>query len=922
MSTSGASKLKSAIEPSNFTATMQLNRYLMGIYKSLPQSCDTKFPHLPEKAFITLAVIEKELVSRANADVFTKGTLHGHADEILKTKKPIAIEAVLEPPKGQHKNMKCVFIEGAPGVGKSTFAVEFCRMQEKLGIYTLTVLLRLREKHVQGIKTTTDLFYQYPDIQQAVTKEVIACQGKNMLFVLDGFDEFPADLRRDSFLVELIQGKHLPKCTVLVTSRPSATADLHYSCKSQIHRHIEILGFTHECIRQYAESMLSNQPDVLQDFLKYISKNPAIHGMMYIPLNSAIVLEVYKANRTTGKPVPCTMTQLYMELCLVLLRKYLVENHDPLVNHLKGYCKLEDIPNALKQKVLKLGKVALDGALRQQITFDHLPDGCVDLGFMNVSTELYLGIKSVVSYSFLHLTLQEFLAAFYVSQLSNAEQRLLFTEKLVITEDIFPTASHLDALWRFMAGLTGFKEVGWELVCRSTQVGPRPEWYYSSTLYLNLHYGQLLIHCLFEVQDESSIKAACDVIAKKYQKERHNSIVFIETNVHTPFDCYAVGYCVAASEHEWRLNLVKVGGNEVIEMLGCGLRSVNDVCGHLRVLNVAENSMTYEVISYFSTFPLNQIHMLDLHDNQLNQDALDCLAGALPHMVNLSCLDISRNPGSPLTGGLVKLFQELINTVMIDKLAVHEINLGPTDIQALSQLIKSRPTSSLKLKIGDKDISSECVALMMETLLSASSLETLELWWIKYNHENAKMFKLLEYNTSLVNLRLMNSWVGMNLALPYVAKALQTNKSLKYLSFCVSPRVPFPPHIRIYSSSSSFREYDIGSDSIKSLSEMLMVNKALTKLELASDKLTKDDVFTLSDALQHNSTLAFLCLTEEVTKTIDERIVPCHWEATAHLYQQNEFYGTQIMPLKSAKCKSASISICQSIRTVSTAGST
>ena len=137
----------------------------------------------------------------------------------------------------------------------------------------------------------------------------------------------------------------------------------------------------------------------------------------------------------------------------------------------------------------------------------------------------------------------------------------------------------------------------------------------------------------------------------------------------------------------------------------------------------------------------------------------------------------------------------------------------------------------------------------------------------------------------------MNSWVGMNLA------------SLKLLSFCVSPRVPFPPDIRRYSSSSSFREYDIGSDSIKSLSEMLMVNKALTKLELASDKLTKDDVFTLSDALQHNSTLAFLCLTEEVTKTIDEHIVPCRWEATAHLYQQNEFYGTQIMPLKSAKCK-------------------
>ena len=63
--------------------------------------------------------------------------------------------------------------------------------------------------------------------------------------------------------------------------------------------------------------------------------------MIDIPLNSAIVLEIYKVNRTTGKPVPCTMTQLYTELCLVLLRKYLVENNDPLADQLQG--KLEDI---------------------------------------------------------------------------------------------------------------------------------------------------------------------------------------------------------------------------------------------------------------------------------------------------------------------------------------------------------------------------------------------------------------------------------------------------------------------------------------------------------------------------------------------------------------------------------------------------
>ena len=67
------------------------------------------------------------------------------------------------------------------------------------------------------------------------------------------------------------------------------------------------------------------------------------------------------------------------------------ENNDLLADQLQG--KLEDIPTALRAQVLKLGKLALEGALKQQITFEQLPDGCVDLGFMNITTELYLGKK-------------------------------------------------------------------------------------------------------------------------------------------------------------------------------------------------------------------------------------------------------------------------------------------------------------------------------------------------------------------------------------------------------------------------------------------------------------------------------------------------------------------------------------------------
>ena len=50
--------------------------------------------------------------------------------------------------------------------------------------------------------------------------------------------------------------------------------------------------------------------------------------------------------------------------------------------------------------------------------------------------------------------------------------------------------------------------------------------------------------------------------------------------------------CISASGHEWRLTLVNIGGNEIVEMLSCGLCSVGDVHGCFRMLNIAKNSLT------------------------------------------------------------------------------------------------------------------------------------------------------------------------------------------------------------------------------------------------------------------------------------------------------------------------------------------
>lgn len=146
--------------------------------------------------------------------------------------------------------------------------------------------------------------------------------------------------------MQVVQG-HLPKATVLLTGRP--TANLVSVCRTLNHKHIEVLGFTQEQIEEYAQSVFISDPSLLEDFLKYLSLNPSINSMMYIPLYRAIVIEIYQENRTAGRPIPQTMTQLYTELTLTLIRGYMSElGKDPEDLDCDS---LEDLPDNLKSQL-------------------------------------------------------------------------------------------------------------------------------------------------------------------------------------------------------------------------------------------------------------------------------------------------------------------------------------------------------------------------------------------------------------------------------------------------------------------------------------------------------------------------------------------------------------------------------------------
>ena len=676
------------------------------MYHNTPLATRDKLPYFCGKVFIKLALILNKVVTRDKADHFTRLTLRGEIDTILKAKQPITMEDVLKD-----NDTRLVVVEGAPGIGKSTLAWELCRQWptlESLKCFSLVVLLRLREEGVQTATAISDLLYHHnTELCRCVGEEVERREGEGVLLVFDGFDEFPAELRRKSLVAEMIRGSYLPNATVLVTSRPSATAQLLSVCQAHVGKHIEVVGFSGKEIQEYAESIFGCGSQLLASFQTYLSVNPVVRGMMYNPLNCGMVVEVYRNSSLSDRPIPHTQTQLYTELSLCLLSRHLSAAEDPLARRLPD--RLEDVPHDsdLYQQLVRLGRLAFEGRVREEVIFRELPRGWSALGLLNTCSELY-GRRENVTYNFLHLTLQEYLGAFYISQLPASEQRKLFVEHRKL--------GHLNVVWRFVAGLTRMQAIGWEeFRGRKVNEEGRDRGYEVGDGVVRVWPS--VVQCLYEAQDGGSCASVFGQSKVEYRGRWYS----------TPFDAYAVGYCVSLCRNDWNVDLRLNGlGPEVVEMLVCGLKSVQYGGGSVRELWLSRNPITDEGMRFLQQFPhqiLQQMRTLDLSHCGLGQKGFDLLADTVPLLSSLESLNISANPGG--NGSTVKLLQALGKHPTVEQLRMHGTGIGRDDVMALCEVIQ--PSGSLReLTIGrDTDLSPEYLQQLVGTMLSLPLLRTL-----------------------------------------------------------------------------------------------------------------------------------------------------------------------------------------------------
>ena len=634
--------------------------------------------------------------------------MEGNIDKVCG-RENITEEQILDLCAEQVGKGRVIVIEGAPGIGKSTLAWELCRKWEEyasMEAYSLVILLRLREKRVQNISDIPSFFYAYSRADRtSLVEDIINNQGRGVLFVLDGFDELPKSLQREGVLVDLLQKSILPVSTVVVTSRPSAIDRLLTISMPLIEKRIEILGFSQKSIEAYASNVFG---DELEGFKHYISApiNPAINSLMYVPLYAAFVVIIYQSTTSKGS-LPRTITQLYTQLCLTILNRYLEANTEyPSVR------TIQHLPGALREQFLELSKLAYEWFDKEEVIL--YGDIGEHFGFLDAVPDLYGGRE--VSFNFLHLTLQEFFTAYHISQMSDSGVELFKSKG---------RDKRWNVVWRFVAGLTEFKFLRG-----------------SCFTYCNSKTSMFFIQCLFEAH----------YVKVDFWSDFRERSLSCSTSDYTDLDHHALGYCIsncATPESAWKVELLNKDMATALETFTQGLLTNKVSAGvitQLHIMSLTSGSyvkLLHKCMNTVATSPLCSITDLKISLAELssNEERIHLfeLISRMPHLQKLYIpySDLCNAPGSPYcacrdTDGLLKFLQYLPHSkvtslnIMCTGLEYFLMEQSPLveDYCAAIQALISPPSNLRELEIGARDDSCHEGNLTMISLVSAPSLLT------------------------------------------------------------------------------------------------------------------------------------------------------------------------------------------------------
>ncbi|XP_056880174.1 NLR family CARD domain-containing protein 3-like isoform X2 [Takifugu flavidus] len=697
---------------------------------------------------------------------------------------PIKCQDIFKVLSEQQRHIRVVLTNGVAGVGK-TFSVQKFSLDwaEGLENQDISLVLPLSCRELNLIRDEQHsllslLHVFHPTLQKIRAEDLTVWK---LLFIFDGLDEsrFSLGFNKhqvisdvtqvssvDVLLVNLIQGNLLPSALIWITSRPAAAYQIPPSCVDRI---TEVRGFTDSQKEEYFRRRFSDEY-LSKRIISHIKASRSLHIMCLIPVFcwiTAIVLEDMMTRDQRGE-LPKTLTDLYSHFLMVQIKRK--------KQKYGGKQRPEELTKADKKLLLKLGRLAFEHLEKGNIMFysEDLERCGLDVSevsvYSGVCTEIFkresvIFQKSV--YCFVHLSIQEFLAAVYMFHHYTRKDTAvinkflkyskpkgffrfagLYTNNDPVTsldgflmrelmKSLKSENGHLDLFVRFLHGLsleTNQRILGGLLDQRNSHPETIQEVLnnlkevnsdeFSPDRSINI------FHCLMEMKDQSVHQEIQEFLKSGEISERELS------EIH----CSALAYLLQMSEEvldelnlqqyktseEGRRRLIPAVRNcRKVELFGSFLSkshwevvasAMTSNPSHLRDLSLSRNQSLRDagvkLLSSAMMHPNCRLETLRLWDCWLSEISCDSVASALrSNLSHLRVLDLSINPLQD--SGVKRLCSGLESpNCKLERLRLIKCSLSEISCDSLASALRSNPSHLRELDLGGNQLQDSGVKLL------------------------------------------------------------------------------------------------------------------------------------------------------------------------------------------------------------------
>ena len=372
----------------------------------------------------------------------------GGVDEVPNQRVPSEYEDIFNFQPHGGGSRRRVLIEGVPGSGKTTLVKRMCRdwsngsfAQDSKAVIQV-VLRSLPKRDKLAIEDMVLTSVADEKVAADIAQYVRNYQGEGVLFILDGFDEISKEMRQSSIVCDILEGRLAPKASFLITSRPISAQSLYHL----VDRRIEVTGFGEREVKKYVRDYFAaSDVAVGEKLISTLRSRPTIRSLCYVPLLLLMVCFV----ASFGKALPHTMNELFGSLVILIVNRNLEKS-----NRNERAKSLEDVKR-ICPSFMKLAHLALEGLKNDTLVFCDIPfevDEALS-GLVNCIEALNRFGGTTRTFHFLHLTLQEYFAAYALLGAPEAEvigfwrERLLF--KYTERRDIFAPLKYILSADRF-----------------------------------------------------------------------------------------------------------------------------------------------------------------------------------------------------------------------------------------------------------------------------------------------------------------------------------------------------------------------------------------------------------------------------------------------------------------------------------------